>query len=66
MKEKSVKGRRLMVSRKEAAKMLGYKTETLARWKCNGNISLPCVKIGYTVRYRLADIKEFIMANMTR
>lgn len=51
-------------SRNEAAKLLGVRPQTLAAWACNGRYSLPFVKIGRRVMYRLVDIEQFIASNL--
>ena len=48
-----------LLTRVEAAKILGLKPQTLAAWAMTGR-HLPFVKIGRAVRYKLADVKEFI------
>ncbi len=49
-----------LLSRKEAAEYLGVKPETLSVWACTGRYSLPYVKIGSVVKYRLSDLNDFI------
>lgn len=49
-----------LLSRREAARLLGVSVSTLAGWKCNGRVSIPCVKIGRLVKYRRADLEAFI------
>jgi excisionase family DNA binding protein len=53
----------LLLTRSEAAKMLGVKPETLAHWACVGRYNLPYVKIGRLVKYRTSDIQNFINNN---
>lgn len=43
----------------EAAEMLGLDLSTLANWRCERR-RVPFVKIGRTVRYRLADIEKLL------
>jgi excisionase family DNA binding protein len=50
----------VLLSRREAARLLGVSESTLAGWKCNGRGSIPCVKIGRLVKYRRADLDAFI------
>lgn len=56
-------GRRALLSREEAAELLGVKPQTLAKWVSDGNFDLPCVKVGRLARYRQADIESFIQRN---
>ena len=49
-----------LLTRSEAAARLGIKTATLAAWALLGRNSLPYVKIGRLVRYRLEDSDAFI------
>ena len=53
-----------LLSRREAAAYLGVTEQTLAIWKCTGRQSLPCVKIGRLVKYRLADLDAFITSHV--
>lgn len=49
-----------MLTRDEAAEFLNVKPNTLAIWLHSGRYDLPVVKIGRSVRYRLADLEAFI------
>ena len=49
-----------LLSRKEAAEHLGVKTQTLAAWHVTGRYGLPVVKVGRSVRYRLADLERWL------
>jgi excisionase family DNA binding protein len=44
----------------QAAEILGVTIGTLAVWRCTARYPLPFVKIGRRVKYRLADINNFI------
>lgn len=52
-----------LMTRNEAAAYLGVTEQTLAAWKCTGRYRLPVVKIGRLVKYRRADLEEFIQRN---
>ena len=41
-----------LLSRREAAELLGVKPQTLAAWHITGRYGLPLVKVGRSVRYR--------------
>lgn len=49
-----------MMTRREAAAYLGVKANTLAVWQVTGRYSLPMVKVGRAVRYRLADLESWL------
>jgi excisionase family DNA binding protein len=49
-----------LVSCEQAAEYLGTTAGTLAVWRCNRRYDLPYVKVGKSVRYRLADLERFI------
>ena len=49
-----------LLTRSEAAALLGIKASTLAVWACHKRYGLPMVKIGSLVRYRLSDLESFI------
>lgn len=44
----------------QAAEALTTEPTTLAIWRTTGRYSLPYVKIGRLVRYRVGDLKAFI------
>lgn len=50
----------ILLTTKEAAKRLGVKEPTLRLWTQKNKVSLPYVKMGGAVRYRLSDIEDFI------
>lgn len=49
-----------LLTRVEAAEYLGVTAQTLAVWACTQRYSLPFVKIGRLVKYRLDDLNKFI------
>lgn len=49
-----------LLTRVEAAEYLGVTSQTLAVWACTQRYSLPFVKIGRLVKYRLDDLNQFI------
>ena len=49
-----------LLTRKEAAAILGTTEGTLAVWASNKRYSLPYVKIGRLVKYKLSDLNAFI------
>lgn len=49
-----------LLTRVEAAEYLGVTAQTLAVWACTQRYSLPFVKIGRLVKYRLDDLNQFI------
>lgn len=51
-----------LLSRPQAAEYLGIEPQTLAVWACTGRYDLPYVKVGRSVRYRIADLDRFIAA----
>jgi len=52
-----------LLDRQEAAAYLRLKPQTLANWVVTRAQSLPYVKIGRRVMYRLADLDAFVLAN---
>jgi excisionase family DNA binding protein len=50
----------ILLTRKEAAEILGVKPETLTVWKSRRRYNLPVVKVGRLVRYRYDDLMAFI------
>lgn len=57
------KERERLLSRKEAAEILGITPETLAAWKCLQRYDLPVVMVGRLPKYRLSDLQNFIERN---
>lgn len=51
-----------LLTRNEAAELLGVRPQTLAVWHITGKYGLPVVKVGRSVRYRLADLEKWIAA----
>lgn len=49
-----------LLTRKEAAEVLRVSPQTLAQWSCNKKHTIPTVKYGKKVLYRLSDLKKFI------
>jgi excisionase family DNA binding protein len=52
-----------LISAGEAAKILGVKESTLSQQRWRGCKSLPWVKLGKSVRYKLSDIDAYIERN---
>lgn len=44
----------------EAAHVLGFAEKTLEKDRCTRELGIPYVKLGRSVRYRLADLQKFI------
>lgn len=49
-----------LLSAGQAAEILGLKESTLAQFRWRGDKRLPWVKMGKSIRYKLADIESFI------
>ena len=49
-----------LLSRQEAAAILGVKVDTLAVWLSTRKYDLPVVKVGRLARYRYSDLLDFI------
>lgn len=54
-----------LLSRNEAAKYLGVKSQTLAVWACTRRYSLPFVKVGRLAKYKLEDLNNFLDQGLT-
>lgn len=48
-----------LVNRQKAAEILGLQVQTLAAWAMSAK-HLPLVKVGRSVRYKMADLESFI------
>ena len=49
-----------LLSRKEAAQMLGVEVTTLEVWASTRRYDLPFIKVGRLAKYRLSDLKAFV------
>lgn len=47
-------------SAEQVADVLGVSKQTLAVWRCERRYPLPYVKVGSRVRYRPADVHQFM------
>jgi excisionase family DNA binding protein len=53
-----------LLTREQAAELLGVKPQTLAVWATTHRYALPFIKIGRNkVRYRLSDLERWLVAN---
>jgi excisionase family DNA binding protein len=55
-----------LLTRTEAADLLGVKPQTLAVWATHGRYGLPVVKVGRSVRYRRSDIEAWLERRTVR
>lgn len=53
----------LLLSPEEAATYLGIVENTLSVWRSTGRYNLPYIKVGRLVKYRIADLEEFLARN---
>lgn len=51
---------RELLTREEAATLLGVSANTLAVWQSTGRYSLPMVRVGRLARYRRSDLLAWI------
>jgi predicted DNA-binding transcriptional regulator AlpA len=50
-----------LLTRKQAAEVLGFQPQTLARWKWEGRADRPPeVRVGRAVRYRASELSRWI------
>lgn len=49
-----------LLSRREAAKFLGVKENTLAIWKLTNRQVIPTYKVGKFIKYKASDLQKFI------
>lgn len=53
-----------LVTRREAAQIMGIQPQTLAAWAHHDRYSLPFCKVGRAVRYRRTDIEKWIESRL--
>jgi excisionase family DNA binding protein len=51
---------RELLTRNEAALILGIQPQTLTVWHSTGRYALPVVKVGRSVRYRRSDLEKWL------
>jgi len=49
-----------LMSAEQAADYLDLTSRTLANWRCNGYPSLPYIKLGRCIKYKLSDLDAYI------
>ena len=49
-----------LLTEAEAAAFLSLKAETLATWRCTKRYSLPFIRVGRAIRYRMSDVEDFL------
>lgn len=52
-----------LLTTSEAANVLGLPPQTLVNWRCTGRYPLPYIRVGRLIRYRTADLNEWIETN---
>ncbi len=62
--ETIVKACRNLLDEQEAAQLLDVSPGTLSVWRSTGRYNLPFLKIGRKVRYRRADLQEWLDARV--
>lgn len=49
-----------LLTPRQAADILGVRTQTLALWRVTGKHGLPFIKVGASVRYRQSDLENWL------
>jgi len=49
-----------LLTTKQVSALLGVSEQTLAIWRSNKRYNLPYVKVGRYVRYKAADVMDFV------
>lgn len=52
-----------LLSTREAAAFIGVEEQSLRRWRMNGIVKLPFVRIGRLIRYSMKDLEAYIAKN---
>jgi excisionase family DNA binding protein len=48
-----------LITTTDAAEYLSVRPKTLIKWRHEGHVPLPYVKMGAVVRYRMSDLRAF-------
>ena len=54
-----------LLTREQAADVLGLSPATLAAWHSRGPHILPAVKLNRAIRYRMTDLQQLIASRLT-
>lgn len=54
-----------LLDEKQAASVLSIKPGTLSVWRSTGRYSIPFVKVGRSVRYRLSDLNAWLESRVS-
>lgn len=54
----------IIINTEEAAQLLSTHGKTLIKWRSTGENNIPYVKIGRNVRYRTADLRQWVEAHI--
>lgn len=52
-----------LLSTKEAAAFIGVEEQSLRRWRMNGIVKIPFIRLGRLVRYSMKDLEAYIEKN---
>ena len=55
-----------LLTREQAAEMLGLRVATLAVWACTGRHNLPYIKVGSRVRYRREELDAWLASRTVK
>jgi excisionase family DNA binding protein len=55
-----------LLTQRDAARLLSVSTRTLERWRRTGEVNLPFVKLGNSVRYTLEGIERCVASRTVR
>ena len=61
---KNTSGVKNLLTTSEAAKFLSIPARTLENWRCNQRYDLPYVKLGRIIRYRMADLENWVQGRL--
>lgn len=55
-----------LLTEQQAAERLAISRKTLQTWRCRRPDLLPFVRVGRAVRYRVADLDQFVLDNLVQ
>lgn len=47
-----------LLTAEQAAEYLGVAVQTLSKWRCTGEQSIPYIRVGRSIRYRVEALEE--------
>jgi len=64
MNEENILEDRQYLTPEQLSDMLNISLSTIEKWRFNGNVKIPFIKLGRIIRYRVDDVHQFLEDNI--